>query len=120
MARHLSDDVTGANTALGLARTITLREGVLGLIAVGLVAFLCAVFWAKFPAIEANQVRILEAQKTANVAMSSFAAEHRQIETERTAILTAQVRLLQLLCTGQAKNDADRRECSLAFPARQQ
>jgi hypothetical protein len=89
---------------IGLARTITLREGVTALIAVGAVVFLCVGVWSKLTAID-------DKINSANKSMAAFVSMHTQIESERARLAVTQINIERLVCISVAKDDATRREC---------
>lgn len=96
---------------LGLVRIILNASGPVGLLAVGLTAFLAYSVWQRLDTIEDNQRLILEAMHQANVSMAAFVAESNEGNRQRSDLMAAQVRLLRQLCINAAERDAQAQAC---------
>lgn len=92
---------------VGLAQTIVSKSGPIALLAVGFAAFLCVVVWVRLVSIE-------RMMNDAGKSMAAFSATHTKQDDERNALMTAQTALLRQLCINSAKDEGQRRDCTLA------
>ena len=98
--------------AVSMGRSVLRDSGTTGFLAVVLAIFLMVVVWFRFNTVESNQAKILDAMGSANVAMSKFAAQHAEIENQRSVLLQSQINLLRLLCQNSAKNEFQQAKCA--------
>jgi hypothetical protein len=98
--------------AVAVSRSILQDSGTIGLLAVVLAVFMMTAIWYRIRGIEDRQSEIIGKIMASQVSMGAFAAQHNEIESQRSILMQSQIKLLRLLCQNSAKSEFQSAKCS--------